>query len=282
SPDSAFAYFLLGQIYQQQKDYEKASDNYEMAIKIEPRYTNAYYGLATVFAKLGQSDSAKEHSATFRKLKAEGRKHLKGRKLQYDDFSETQKRAAITYINAGRMYRDHGKLDKAEELLKHAAGLDPQNVVCFMELSSVFQAKRQPAKTLAMQKRIVEIQPTFRPGYLVIGILSTHLGQFGEAEKAFSKVITLGPQDSTGYRELARLYLKTRKKLPLARQLAEKALALEAIAGNYFVVGWACYENGDIPGAFKAVKRAIELDPDNTQYPLLYKQILQRKHSAPD
>ena len=277
SPNSDFAYFLLGQTYLQQKEYEKAKKNYEAAIKIKPEYTNAYYGLASVCAKLGNRDKAKEYSENFKKLKARNRKSLKGRKVQYDDFVETQKSAAITYINVGRMYRKNKNLIKAEELLKQAAGLDPENIVCFMELATVYQVSKQPSKTLQMYKKISEIQPEYPVSYLVIGILSAHLKRYEDSEEAFRKMITLAPQKSDGYRELARLYLKTGKKLPQARQLAEKAVALEATATNYFVFSWACYSNGDITNALPAVKRAIKLDPDNKQYPLLYKQIQQRK-----
>jgi len=70
--------------------------------------------------------------------------------------------------------------------------------------------------------------------------------------------------------------LKTGEKLPQARQLAEKAVALDAIATNYFVLSWACDTNGDIANALPAIKRALELDPGNQQYLRLYKQIQQR------
>jgi tetratricopeptide (TPR) repeat protein len=279
SPQSSFAHFLLGQTYLLQKEYQKAKEHYEAAIKIKPDYTNAYYGLACVCANcanLGDSDKAKEYSANFRKLKAEGRKGLKGRKIEYDDFVETQKSAAITYINVGRMYRDNGKLNEAEQLLKRAAGLDAENVVCFLELASLYQANGQTAKALQMHKKISEIQPESSISYLFIGILSAHLKKFDDAEQAFSKMITLAPQGSDGYRELARLYLKTGQKLPQARQLAEKAVSLSAIAANYFVLGWACYANGDTASALPAVRRALELEPDNVQYLRLYQQIQQR------
>ena len=276
SPQSSFAYFLLGQTYLLQKEYQKAKEHYEAAIKIKPDYTNAYYGLACVCGNLGDSDKAKEYSAKFKSLKAEGRKGLKGRKIEYDDFVETQKSAAITYINAGRMYRENGKLNEAEQLLKRAAGLDAENVVCFLELASLYQANGQPAKALEMHKKISELQPESSISYLFIGILSAHLKKFDDAEQAFSKMITLDPQGSDGYRELARLYLKTGQKLPQARQLAEKAVSLSSIAANYFVLGWACYANGDTASALPAVKRALELDPDNVQYLRLYQQIQQR------
>jgi tetratricopeptide (TPR) repeat protein len=276
SPDADFAYFLLGQAHLQQKEYQKAQEYYEAVIKINPRYSNAYYGLASACAKLGDRDKAKGYSESFKKLKTEERKHLKGRKIKYDDFVETQKSAAMTYINVGRMYRENGKLAKAEELLKQAAGLDPGNVVCFLELATIYQISKQPAKALQMYKKISEIQPEYPLSYLVIGILSAHLNRYDDSEEAFRKLITLAPQKSDGYRELARLYLKTGQNLPEARSLAEKAVALEAIATNYFVLGWACYTNGDNAKALPAIKRAIQLDPDNQQYRLLYKQIQQR------
>ncbi|MGD8500123.1 MAG: tetratricopeptide repeat protein [Phycisphaerales bacterium] len=276
SPNSSFAYFLLGQVYLQQKQLEKAQQNYEVAVKINPEYTNAYYGLGTVCSKLGNSDGAKAHLEKFRKLKAEERKGLKGRKIQYDDFTETQKGAAITYVDVGRMYRDHGKLHKAEELLKKAAGLDPENVVCFLELASLYQANGQLSKALQMHKKIREIQPESPICHFMIGVLSARLKQFDDAEEAFRKVITLAPQKSDAYRELARLYLRTEERLPQARQLAEKAVALEAVAANYFALSMACYRNGDTANAFSAVKRAVELEPGNQQYLRLYKIIQQR------
>jgi len=277
SPNADFAYFLLGQAHLQQKEYQKAQEYYEAAIKINPRYSNAYYGLASACAKLGDRDKAKEYSESFKKLKAEERKHLKGRKIEYDDFVETQKSAAITYINVGRMYRENGKLANAEELLKQAAGYDPGNVVCFLELATLYQISKQPAKALQMYKKISEIQPEYPVSYLVIGILSAYLNRYDDSEEAFRKLITLAPRKSDGYRELARLYLKTGQNLPEAQSLAEKAVALEPVAANYFVLGWACYTNGDNAKALPAIKRAIQLDPDNKQYPLLYKQIIRRK-----
>jgi tetratricopeptide (TPR) repeat protein len=276
SPNSSFAYFLLGQVYLQQKEHEKAKENYEVAVKINPEYTNAYYGLGTVWTKLGNSDKAKAYLEKFRKLKADERKGLRGRKTQYDDFIETQKGAAITYMNVGRMYRDDGKLHKAEELLKKAAGLDPEDVACFLELASLYQADGQLSKALQMHKKISEIEPESPICYFMIGVLSARLKQFDDAEEALRKVITLAPQKSDAYRELARLYLRTGEKLPQARQLAEKAVALEAVAANYFALSMACDRNGDAANAFSAIKRAVELEPGNQQYLRLYKLIQQR------
>jgi tetratricopeptide (TPR) repeat protein len=86
-------------------------------------------------------------------------------------------------------------------------------------------------------------------------------------------MIRLFPQASDGYRELARLYLKNARKTARARKLAEKALALDASAANYFMLGWACHASGDRASALAATKRALELEPDNSECQRLYQAI---------
>ena len=174
------------------------------------------------------------------------------------------------------MYRGAGKLYKAQELLKQAAALDPENVSCLLELASLYQENSRPLNALQIYKRISEIEPENAICQFQIGILSLQLKLFDDAEIAFRKVITLAPKQSAGYRELAGLYLKTGKKFPQARQLAEKAVALEATAANYFVLSWACDKNGDTVNALSAIKQAVKLAPGNPQYLRFYNQIQQR------
>jgi len=80
---------------------------------------------------------------------------------------------------------------------------------------------------------------------------------------------------SDGYRELARLYLQSGQKTPQARQLAEKAIALETNAANYFMLAWARMKAGDKAAALPAVKRALELKPENPDCQRLYRMIQQ-------
>jgi len=153
SPTSSLAYFLLGQAHKMQKEYEKAKESYEGAIRVDPEYANAYYGLANVCTKLGKSDEAESYSETFKRLKAEARKDLKDRKVVYDDIVETQKLAALTYVEVGRMYLGNGQLQKAEGFLREAVALDRENAVCLEELAALYQAEGNPAKALVIYKQ---------------------------------------------------------------------------------------------------------------------------------
>ena len=273
SPRTSLSYFLLGQEYLQQKEYGKAKKNYEMAIAIEPTLTNAYYGLFTVCARLKEGAKSREYMAIFKKLKAEDMKTLKDRNDAYNDLVEMRKGVAETYVHAGQMHEARASVRKAEELLKRAATLNPKNTVCLMTLASLYQRSNRTGEALDVHKRISEIEPANPICYLNIGIFSARLKRFGEAEAAFGKVITLAPTSSSGYRELARLYLRSNKKLPEARVLAEKAVSFDGSAEDYYVLSWACGRNSDSAAALAAIKKAVELEPDNPQYKRIYEQI---------
>ena len=148
APKSSLAHYLMGQALLQLEDYEKAADHYREAIKIEPTYASAHYGLATVCSRMSQEKEAAKYRERFRQLKAESRRDLQDSKRAFDDFRDVQKNAAITHINVGRMYRDQGNPEKAESLLKRAAGPDHQNVFCFLELASVYQKMGQKIEAL--------------------------------------------------------------------------------------------------------------------------------------
>ncbi len=276
SPRSSFSYFLLGQLYLRRKDYDKSRSNYEKAIEIEPNYTNAYYGLVTLSTRLKQRDKAKEYMTTYKKLKAEDMKILKDRNKAVDDLIAMQKGAAETYLLAGQMYQAGKNFQKAEELLKRATILDPNNILCLGRLASLYLTSNRITDAISLYRKISEIEPEDPLCYLNIGILSMRLKKVDDAEEAFRKVIRVAPKFAGGYCELAQLYLKTGRGFPEARELAEKAVALEPTALNYFVLSWACDMNGDSENAIKAILQAIKLEPANLKYRNVYEHIKSR------
>ena len=273
SPRSSISYFLLGQLFLRQKEYEKARINYEKAIEIKPNYPNVYYGLFTLSARLKQQARAKEYMAVFKKLKTEDMKVLKDRNEAVDDLIDMRKGAAETYLLAGQMYQTGGNFQKAEELYKKAATLNPENIQCLEKLASLYITRNRITDAISLYRRISEIDPKDPICHLNIGILSMRLKQLDKAEKAFRKVIEVAPESSGGYRELAQLYLRAGRGYPEARALAEKAVALEPTALNYFVLSWACDMNGDSENALKAIERAIQLEPANLKYRNVYEHI---------
>ena len=273
SPNSAFNYFMLGQVYLQLKDYDQARKSYEKAIALQPDYTNAYHGLFTVCIRLKEKTKAQEYMAIFRKLKAEDMKHLKDRNKVFDDLVNMRKGAAETFMQVGQMYQKKGDFYKAEEFFKRSTTLDTENTTYLQKLAYLYQINNRISDALKLYKKIIEIEPQNLYCYLNIGILSIHLKKAGDAETAFLKAIAISPKNSIGYRELAQLYLRAGVKLTKARELAEKAVELEASAVNYFVLSWAYDKNGDPASGLKAIEQAIKLEPNNMRYKNVYEHI---------
>jgi len=266
SPRSIFGHYLLGRAYFQLKEYDKAKEHYEKVVELQPNHTNAYYGLSSVCARLKQPDKAKEYMAMFRKMKAKDTEFTKGRDKAAIGIAAAPKALAALSLGAEKLYRVKGDLKRAEELLKRAAELDPENTVCLERLASLYQMTNRIPEALSHFEQIREMQPNNPFCYLNIGILSTQLKRFDDAEKAFQKAVELAPKKSFGYRYLARLYLLSNSRLPEARKLAEKAVELEAIADNYFILSWVCDMNGDNASALAAIEQAIKLEPDEPKY----------------
>jgi len=274
---SDLAHFLLGKACLQQQAYEKAKTHFESALRLQPRDSGAYYGLVTVCRRLGQQAEAAQYAAMFKKLKADEHETEKAADKRYDDTIITRRRLADIFVQAGEIYLTAGQLDKAEALLKRAMKCSSGNRTYMMMLASFYKTSERFSEALALYKALAAIEPTNAECTSNIRSLSVKLKQIGVAEAAFSKAVASAPTSSSPYRTLARFYLEKRMKLPRARGLVQKAVALEPTAPNYIVLGWACDSQGDKKGAMAATRRAVELEPNNQDYQRVYEYFKQQK-----
>lgn len=281
TPQSSLSYFLIGQGYLKQKEFEKAKKFYETAIELKPDYINAYYGLITICSRLNLKDEAEQYQATFKKLKAEERHILMDRNKAFDDLVTIRKSLAETYSDAEYIYYKKGYLQEAEKLLQRAVKLDPNNTEYLMRLGFLYQSSNRLQDALQTYQKANQIDPDNTISHMNTGTILVQLKQFADAEKVFQKIITSDPNFFGGYRELAQLYLKTGTKLPEALKLAKTAVELEETAPNYFILSWAYDRNGDVANALSALKRATELDPANQKYRQMY-ELIQKRDSSGD
>ena len=68
SPNNAVVYSNLGFEYYDLKDYDKSAAHQEKALDLDPELANAYYGLAMVLEKKGNTDGAIENYKEFQNI----------------------------------------------------------------------------------------------------------------------------------------------------------------------------------------------------------------------
>lgn len=276
-PSSITAHFQLAEAYRQQKKYNKAREHYEQTIRLESKHSHAYYGLAMVYIKMEQRDKAQEYLSVFKKLRGKTAAAYRARRSNpREDLVSLRASVVKTYLDAERLYRDSGKIAQAEGLLNRAYELEPDNTRCLERLAFLYYTTSRATKALEYFEKVAQADPNNPFSHLNIGQVAAQLKMFDKAERAFQKTIALAPRKPVAYRELTRLYLRTNRKIPQARELAQKALALEKTADNYFLLGWASDVNGDREGALRAMEQATKLQPKNQKYRQVYERIKKR------
>jgi tetratricopeptide (TPR) repeat protein len=260
------AYRTLGQAYQHLRKDEKAKENYEAALKLKPDFAEAYYGLAAVCRRLGESEKAEEYLAKFNELKAEAQRTGRRVRSIWDPLAITRRNVAKTHTDAGRVFRARGSSVRAEKLWLRAAELDPKNVACRLYLGELYVRTGKDRQALAMYEEAIAIQPKDPFSYLNAGNLYVRLKRFKEAERALKKVVQLAPHRSEGYFSLARLYVIMGRNVDQAVVHAETAVELAPRAPNYAILSQACAKNGNHEGALRAIARAVELAPNDKRY----------------
>lgn len=257
---------LRGMANQQLGKFDEAIRDYESALALKPDLAEAYYGLATVHARLGNKAKANECRKKFETLKAQADSAERQLRAEFDPLAITRRSVARTHTEIGRVYVLHGQTQKAEKLFLRAAEIDQQNTACRFQLVMLYQQAGKNEDALRFANEMVRAEPMNAFHYLAVGNLEARLGHHSRAEAAFRKVIELAPGHPEGYFALAQLCLQVPARAPEALQLARQAVQVVPSAVNYYVLSRALLSNGDVSGAIAAIEKACELEPNNPQF----------------
>ena len=86
------------------------------------------------------------------------------------------------------------------------------------------------------------------------------------AETAIRRLIELVPDSAHAYALLAQTQMPADRNPQAAAEFAQRAVELSPNASNRYVLATAFYNAGDIEGTKTELRRAIELDPNNSEY----------------
>jgi len=270
---SPFSQRLRGQAHHRLGQYQKAKRAYETAVRLEPDFAEAYYGLALACARLGDRQESARRQKRFNELKSE--KQIRGRRMRsdFDPLAETRRNVAHTHTDAARVYANLGNAGQAEKLWLRAAEIDPGNTDCRFYLAMLYHQTDRNEEALSMCRKMIEAQPDNGAHYLTLGNLQRRQGLLDEAERSYRQLMKLAPARPEGYFALAQLLLQMRKGITQAVQHAHTAVRLSPSAAGHFVLARACAANADYRAALTSIEEACRLAPENPQYRELRDQL---------
>jgi TolB-like protein/Tfp pilus assembly protein PilF len=178
----------------------------------------------------------------------------------------------------GRFYwnkRTPESLKTAIEQFKAASEKDPNFALAYVGLADsylvgLYSTRGKEKEAIPMAKgyaaRALDIDPSLAEAHATMGLASTLLWDWAEAERHFIRAIELNPNYPSArhwYSRLLRPLGRFDEALEQIKQ-AQKSDELSAVISNN--VAECLFEKGDIPGAMEESRRGIEITPMWVQY----------------
>lgn len=244
APQSPETWFNLGVVLGKQGRTGEAVGALERALDLRPRYPEARYNLGVLLAEGG--DTAQAIAAL--------------------EAAAQERPTAETQTRLGAAYRDQGRFDRSEQVLRASLERDPSSAAAWTELGLTLARQDRLDEAKDAFEKALQHTPEHAEALYNLGVLASRRGASETAIEAYRKALEADPGHARAANNLG---------IQLVQQgrLAEGAAALESAveaeptyAEAWFNLGVARDNLGQPDGALEALRRAVELDPDEPRF----------------
>lgn len=241
---SAIYFFKRGFGYDSLKKYNLALNDYQKAIELNPKYSNAYHNMGIIYHNTNKYALA---------LRA------------YNKAIEFDPKLVDAYYNRGQLYRE--KMDFCQEAVRdynQVISLNKNYYGAYFGRGVCRVESREYKKALEDFNIAIEINPKFAFPYNSRGCLFFEFGKFEQALDDYNKALLLSPNNFQFLTNRALLYSETDQY-----QLAlEDFLTLIKLYPNeaktYYSIGLLYKHMGKISESVESYEKAIDLNPQFT------------------
>ena len=300
-PNNLSLCVTMGETVLENGQYDKSVKYLKKAMEISPENLELYDKMADALMSSG------DNKQSVQKLED------KINKAQFPNLPAAARSGSYYLLGQGYMQLEN--YEKAKQCYEKAIEITPDHPDRYYWLAKVYARLGQPEKAKKYMEAHRKLKAELdikknewaRKEYRKVIDISSHLGLkafpeimsdlsahgvglyrdnndiekakqlWVQAAKGLIEAIAIYPKQSDMYRELAFLHLATNSNIADTIDLAKKAVALKRSAKNYFILYLAYYKNSDQANALVAIRKALELEPDNPMYRQKYNEIKRRK-----
>ena len=291
----------LGRIYLNEKKIDAAIREYRKALWHEPSLAEAHNGLGFAYTMRGQFEEAIASQQRALELKPEmaeayiglGMVRLKQAENSQneDDYKaalSAYRKAAALKVDLPEVFRNIGNIasmlsldEEAEAAYLKLAELQPKLSSVHMALGEVYKRREDFQKAMHHYREAIKRNPNLIRAHHNLGFIAAHHGKYDEAIKNFEAALSIRERPDTHY-FLAEVYFE-QEEFEKAERMYRRTLELEPffakasqrLAHLYNTLSRRAYLKKDYVSAERAMKQALELQPDKVLYQKLLKAIQQ-------
>ncbi|MAY61185.1 MAG: hypothetical protein CML29_03155 [Rhizobiales bacterium] len=278
-----FTEFHAAAIAEMTGDTDTAREIYQSAIvdksvagAAPETFVRAVAALAALEARQGRMRTALDTIATgeevvpnYAPLTALRQRIENGGPVPVEIESASQGAAAALFSLGSAVNRD-GAEETVILYMQFARALDPENAWTLVTLGNVMETIKKPEQAIELYKLVPENSPMRRLSELQLGLALSDMGEHKEAREHLKALIAEDPKNIRSYLAYGGVLSEDKAYKEMAANYEEALRAIgPAQSSNdwnlYFQLGIAYERLKDWPKAEKALKRALELQPNQPQ-----------------
>jgi tetratricopeptide (TPR) repeat protein len=217
NPQKAKAkYFAEGQKYMKKGKYGDASVEFRNAVRMDPRFVEAYYGLA-------QADLAQ--------------RNWQGAYASLEKAIELDPGRIDARLDRGRLYLAARKYDNAVEEANSVLAKDPNNPGAYQLLGASLAGQRKADPALEAFTKVTQLLPDDASSFVNLALVEISLRRFPDAEKHLKQAVAADPKFLQASVDLAGLY-RLQNKLLQAQEVLQAGILNNPDAPTLYI-DWA-------------------------------------------
>ena len=231
------AHLLLGNLYQKKKDYNKAQQSYQNALKLNPDYEGAVFALAKLYEDQAQWDAARAGFKRLQQLDPRDSKsyyHLGEIALSVKDFPnaltyfgktvELDPTQGISHNRLGACYLEMKDLDHAEKEFEKALQINSRMPNAHFNMALIYEERGDLHKAIGEYQKELDIFPEAYPAHFNLSLAYHSLGDGHNERTELEKCIKKQPTFGLAYLYLAKSLMDSGEDLMRAKSLTEEGM----------------------------------------------------------
>jgi tetratricopeptide (TPR) repeat protein/tRNA A-37 threonylcarbamoyl transferase component Bud32 len=199
----AEGHLCLGTVENGTGQFEKAAEQFQQAVQLDPVNDQAYRHLAEAYQNLNQMDKAEE---TFKRSISVRPDYWRG------------------YSALGVFYFDQAEYDKAQAMFEKAVVLRPNSYSDYSNLGAVFLFEAKDAQAIQALQKSIAIRPTYM-AYQNLGEAYLQLRKFDQVVRSIQEALRLNDSEYQTWGNLGEAYYYSGNKAA-AIDTYKKAIAM--------------------------------------------------------